>query len=77
MGFRANGDDRCRKWVDWCYVPVLKGTKDYSHSPVYTRFLTPSYKGQLIEITFTSNLHTAPELNQEIDRIMGSVHLEE
>ena len=66
-----------RKWADWRYVPMLKGTKDYSHSPVYTRFLTTSYKGQLLEITFTSNLNTAPELKQEIDRIMDSVHLEE
>ena len=66
-----------RKWADWRYVPMLKGTKDYSHSPVYTRFLTTSYKGQLLEITFTSNLNTAPELKQKIDHIMGSVHLEE
>jgi tetratricopeptide (TPR) repeat protein len=66
-----------RKWADWRYVPILKGTKDYSRSPVYTRFLTTSYKGQLLEITFTSNLNTAPELKQEIDYIMDSVHLEE
>ena len=66
-----------RKWADWRYVPVLKGTKDYSHSPVYTRFLTTSYKGQLLEVTFTSNLNAAPELKQEIDRIMSSVHLED
>lgn len=66
-----------RKWADWRYVPMLKGTKNYSHSPVYTRFLTTSYKGQLLEITFTSNLNTAPELKQEIDRIMDSVHLDE
>ena len=66
-----------RKWADWRYVPMLKGTKDYSRSPVYTRFLTTSYKGQLLEITFTSNLNTAPELKQKIDHIMDSVHLEE
>jgi len=66
-----------RKWADWRYVPMLKGTKDYSHSPVYTRFLTTSYKGQLLEITFTSNLNTAPELKQKIDHMMGSVQLEE
>jgi tetratricopeptide (TPR) repeat protein len=66
-----------RKWADWRYVPMLKGTRDYSHSPVYTRFLTTSYKGQLLEITFTSNLNTVPELKQEIDRIMNSAHLEE
>jgi tetratricopeptide (TPR) repeat protein len=66
-----------RKWADWRYVPMLKGTKDYLRSPVYTRFLTTSYKGQLLEITFTSNLNTAPELKQKIDHIMDSVHLEE
>ena len=66
-----------RTWADWRYVPMLKGTKDYSHSPVYTRFLTTSYKGQLLEITFTSNLNTDPKVKQEIDRIIDSVHLEE
>jgi tetratricopeptide (TPR) repeat protein len=66
-----------RKWVDWRYVPMLKGKKDYSDNPVYTRFLTTSYKGQLLEINFTSNLNTAPELKEEIDHIMDSVRLEE
>jgi len=66
-----------RKWADWRYVPMLKGTKDFSHSPVYTRFLTTSYKGQLLEITFTSNLNTNPDLKKQIDHIMESVHLEE
>jgi tetratricopeptide (TPR) repeat protein len=66
-----------RKWADWRYVPMLKGKKDYSHNPVYTRFLTTSYKGQLLEITVTSNLNTAPELKEEIDHIMDAVHLEE
>jgi tetratricopeptide (TPR) repeat protein len=66
-----------RKWADWSFVPMLKGKKDYSHNPVYTRNLTTSYKGQLLEINFTSNLNTAPELKKEIDQIMESVHLEE
>ena len=66
-----------RKWADWRFVPMLKGKKDYSHNPVYTRFLTTSYNGQLLEVTFTSNLNTAPELKKEIDHIMGSVQLEE
>jgi tetratricopeptide (TPR) repeat protein len=66
-----------RKWADWSFVPMLKGKKDYSHNPVYTRFLTTSYKGQLLEINFTSNLNTSPELKKEIDHIMDSVHLEE
>ena len=51
--------------------------KAYGFNPVYTRFLTTSYKGQLLEVTFTSNLNTAPELKKEIDHIMGSVNLEE
>jgi hypothetical protein len=66
-----------RKWADWRFVPMLKGKKDYSHNPVYTRFLTTSYKGQLLEITFTSNLNINSELKKEIDHIMDSVHLEE
>jgi tetratricopeptide (TPR) repeat protein len=66
-----------RKWADWSFVPMLKGKKDYSHNPVYTRNLTTSYKGQLLEINFTSNLNTDPKLKEEIDHIMDSVHLEE
>jgi tetratricopeptide (TPR) repeat protein len=66
-----------RKWADWSFVPVMKGRKDYSHNPVYTRNLTTSYKGQLLEINFTSNLNTNPQLKKEIDHIMDSVHLEE
>jgi tetratricopeptide (TPR) repeat protein len=66
-----------RKWADWSFVPVLKGKKDYSHNPVYTRNLTTSYKGQLLEINFTSNLNTDPKLKEKIDHIMNSVHLEE
>jgi hypothetical protein len=56
---------------------MREGAKDYSHNPVYTRFLTTSYKGQLLEINFTSNLNTDPELKQQIDHVMDSVHLEE
>jgi hypothetical protein len=66
-----------RKWADWRYVPMLNNQTSYAHSPAYTRFLTTSYKGQLLEITFTTNLTTEPELKEEIDRIMESVHLEE
>jgi tetratricopeptide (TPR) repeat protein len=66
-----------RKWADWSFVPMLKGKKDYSHNPVYTRNLTTSYKGQLLEINFTSNLNTDPKVKEEIDHIMDSVHLKE
>jgi len=31
----------------------------------------------LLEITFTSNLNTNPELKEEINHIMDLVHLEE
>jgi tetratricopeptide (TPR) repeat protein len=66
-----------RKWADWRFVPMLKGKKDYRNNPVYTRFLTTSYKGQLLEINFTSNLNTSTELKKEIDNIVDSVNLEE
>ena len=66
-----------RKWADWSFVPVVKGKKDYSHNPVYTRNLTTSYKGQLLEINFSSNLNTDPKLKEQIDHIVDSVHLEE
>jgi hypothetical protein len=65
------------KWADWSFVPMLKGKKDYRNSPVYSRNLTASYKGQLLEINFTTNLTTDPALKDEIDKIMASVHLEE
>ena len=66
-----------RKWADWSFVPVSKNKTDYSHNPVYTRNLTTSYKGQLLEINFTSNMNTDPKLKQKIDQIIDSVHLEE
>jgi len=66
-----------RKWADWSFVPVMKGKKDYSHNPVYTRNLTTSYKGQLLELNFTSNLNTDPKLKKQLDHIVDSVHLEE
>jgi tetratricopeptide (TPR) repeat protein len=65
------------KWADWSFVPVMKGRKDYSHNPVYTRNLTTSYKGQLLELNFTTNLNTDPKLKHEIDGIIDSVHVEE
>jgi hypothetical protein len=52
-------------------------TPSITHIGPFTRFLTTSYKGQLLEITFTSNLNTRPELKKEIDRIMESVRPKE
>lgn len=65
------------KWADWSFVPVMSGKKDYRNNPVYTRNLTTSYKGQLLEINFTTNLTTDPALKDEIDKIVSSVRLEE
>jgi hypothetical protein len=65
------------KWADWSFVPMLKGKKHYRNNPVYSRNLTTSYKGQLLEINFTTNLNTDPALKDKIDRIMASVRLEE
>ena len=66
-----------RKWADWRFVPMLKGAKDYRNNPVYTSVLINSYKGQLLEITFTANLNTESKLKEEIDHIMDCVRLEE
>ena len=65
------------KWADWSFVPMMKGKKDYRNSPVYSRNLTTSYKGQLLEVNFTTNLTTDPALKDEIDKIMSSVRLED
>jgi hypothetical protein len=65
------------KWADWSFVPMLKGKKDWRNNPVYTRNLTTSYKGQLLEVNFTTNLTTDPDLKDEIDKIVASMHLEE
>jgi tetratricopeptide (TPR) repeat protein len=65
------------KWADWSFVPVMEGKKDWRHNPVYTRNLTTSYKGQLLEVNFTTNLTTDPDLKDEIDKIIASMRLEE
>ena len=70
-------DDRWSQMGGLALCPDAKRKKGLFPYPVYTRFLTTSYKGQLLEISFTSNLNTDPKLKQEIDRIMDSVHLEE
>ena len=77
MGSRANGDDRRSQMCGLAVCPHAKGKEGLFAQSGYTRFLTTSYKGQLLEINFTSNLNTNPELKKEIDHIMDSVHLEE
>jgi len=69
----VDGPDECTN----VHAEKRSDALDYSHRPVYTPFLTTSYKGHLLEITFTSNLNTKPELTKEIDHIMESVRLKE
>lgn len=52
-----------------------RGHRLFKQSGLY--FLTTSYKGQLLEITFATNLMTDPQLKAEIDQIMDSIRLEE
>lgn len=72
-----------RSWVDLRFVPMLKDAKppqslkDVANHPLYTRFLATSYQGQLLEITFTSNLDTTPETKVVLDQIFDSVKFEE
>ncbi len=73
-----------REWADMRYIPTPKGTKtapkefkEYANNPLYTRILGTSYKGQLLEITFTSNLDTEPATKKLIDRIMESLEIQD
>ncbi len=71
-----NGQKPCHKF-EFAYGKARPPGAPYRWNARYTQNLTTSYKGQLLEITFTSNLNTSPELKAEIDHIMNSVHLEE
>lgn len=72
-----------RPWADLRFVPALKGSpastslKDYANAPLYTRFLSTSYQGQLLEVTFTTNLDTAPETKAILDKIFDTITLTE
>ena len=67
-----------RQVEEYCRRGRLAPLSDASNQdPAYTRNLTTSYKGQLLEINFTTNLNTDPKLKEEIDRIVASIHLEE
>ena len=77
LGEERNRHDRRSQMGRLELCSSVKGKEEYSHNPAYTRNLTTSYKGQLLEINFSSNLNTSPELKKEIDHIMDSVHLEE
>ena len=69
----VDGPDECAN----VHAEKRSDALDYSHRPVYTPSLTTSYKGPVLEITFTSNLNTKRELTKEIDHVIESVRLEE
>jgi hypothetical protein len=66
-----------RQWVDLRYIAPRANAKNPRDGLLYTRFLTTSYKGQLLEITFTSNTDENPLVKDKIDRTMDSIRLEE
>jgi hypothetical protein len=66
-----------RKWADMRYIAPRKNAKDPRDGLMYTRILGTSYKGQLLEIIFTSNTDENPGLKDKIDKVIESVRLEE
>ena len=65
-----------RKWADFRFVAMPGGGGgDYRKNPLYTRFLTTSYEGQMLEVTFSSNTMTEPVVKAQIDQIMDSMKL--
>lgn len=66
-----------RKWADLRYIAPRKDAKDARDGLMYTRILATSYRGQLLEILFTSNTDPSPTLKDKIDKVIESVILEE
>jgi hypothetical protein len=66
-----------QQWVDLRYIAPRAHAKNPRDGLLYTRLLATSYKGQLLEITFTSNTDENPALKDKIDQVMDSVRLEE
>jgi hypothetical protein len=66
-----------RTWVDLRFIGLRDGAKNDRDGLLYTRFLATSYKGQLLEVSFTSNTDDNPKTKDAIDRMVDSVKLEE
>jgi len=66
-----------RKWADLRYIAPRKDAKDARDGLMYTRILATSYRGQLLEIMFTSNTDENPVVKDKIDHVIESVGLEE
>ena len=65
-----------RQWTDMRYIaPKAKAGNDRD-GLLYTRIFATSYEGQLLEIIFTSNTDENPAVKDQIDKIIGSVQLE-
>jgi hypothetical protein len=66
-----------RQWADLRFIGQLDGTKNPLDGLLYTRILATSYRGQLLEIIFTSNTDRSAATKAKIDRMIESVKLEE
>ena len=66
-----------RKWADLRYIAPRKDAENARDGLMYTRILATSYRGQLLEIMFTSNTDENPALKDKIDDVIESIRLEE
>jgi hypothetical protein len=66
-----------RKWADMRYIAPRKDAKDPRDGLMYTCILGTSYRGQLLEIMFTSNTDPSAALKDKIDNVIESVRLED
>jgi hypothetical protein len=66
-----------RRWADMRFIAPRPKAKNARDGLMYTRIFGTSYKGQLLEIVFTSNTDPNPALKDKIDKIIASVRLEE
>lgn len=66
-----------RTWADMVYIAPRPNAKEVRDGLMYTRIVGTSYKGQLLEFTFTSNTDPNPALKDKIDKVIESVTLED
>ena len=65
-----------RQWADMIYIAPRPNAKNARDGLMYTRIFGTSYKGQLLELVFTSNTDENPALKDKIDKVIESVKLE-
>ena len=66
-----------RQWVDLRFIAPREKAKSVRDGVLYTRILATSYRGQLLEILFSSNTDPNPATKGDIDKIIESVKLED